>query len=48
MVESDLFHAWLLAYAESLAQKRREIAPIDEPCIDWVLELKAKIECLTS
>lgn len=42
--ESNLSAAWLTAYTESLAQKRREIAPIDEPCIDWVLELKAKIE----
>jgi hypothetical protein len=40
--EIDLSSAWLTAYVESLAQKRREIAPIDEPCIEWVLELKAK------
>ena len=42
--ESNLSAAWLTAYTETLAQKRREIAPIDKPCIDWVLELKAKIE----
>lgn len=34
---------WLVAYAECIAQKRRHIAPIDEPCIDWVNELIAKI-----
>jgi hypothetical protein len=42
--EEALSKSWLLAYVESLAQKRREIAPIDEPCIDWVTEIKAKIE----
>lgn len=25
---------WLIAYAESLTQKRRAIAPIDEPCFE--------------
>jgi len=25
---------WLIAYAESLPQKRRAIAPIDEPCFE--------------
>lgn len=44
--EYDLSSDWLLAYAESLAQKRREIAPIDEPCLNWVTELLAKIENL--
>jgi len=39
--QSELSSNWLLAYAESLAQKRREMAPIDEPCIDWVNELSA-------
>lgn len=27
---------WLLAYAESLAQRRLNIAPIDEPCYAWL------------
>lgn len=27
---------WLKAYTESIAQKRREIAPIDEPCYAWL------------
>lgn len=35
----ELSNSWLSAYAESLAQKRRDIAPIDEPCFDWVTSL---------
>lgn len=31
---------WVIAYAESLAQRRREIAPIDEPCLQWLSSLK--------
>ena len=31
---------WLVAYSESIAQRRREIAPIDEPCFDWLAALK--------
>lgn len=32
--------AWLQAFAESICQRRREIAPIDEPSDVWVSELK--------
>lgn len=39
----ELSKRWLVAYAESMAQKRRSIAPIDEPCIEWVKELSAKL-----
>jgi len=35
----ELSKKWLLAYAECIAQKRRNVAPIDEPCIEWVNEL---------
>jgi len=35
---------WLSAYAESLAQKRREIAPIDEPCFEWVTSLERALK----
>lgn len=38
--KDDLSAAWLRAYAESLAQKRRHIAPIDEPCFRWLQVLK--------
>jgi hypothetical protein len=40
--KENLSKDWLIAYAESLAQKRREIAPIDEPCFEWV-ELLSQI-----
>jgi hypothetical protein len=39
-----LSNRWLSAYAESLAQKRRNIAPIDEPCFDWVASLIKQIK----
>jgi len=41
--KKELSSNWLSAYTESLAQKRREIAPIDEPCFDWVTSLVAVI-----
>jgi hypothetical protein len=31
---------WLVAYGESLAQRRRPLAPIDEPCQRWVETLQ--------
>lgn len=40
MPESELASNWLRAYTESIAQKRREIAPIDEPCYEWLEELR--------
>lgn len=42
--KDDLSRYWLLAYAESLAQKRRDIAPIDEPCFEWVTSLRSILE----
>jgi len=38
--EQELARAWITAYTESLAQRRREIAPIDEPCHQWLSSLK--------
>lgn len=38
--EESLAKAWLKAYAESLCQKRRNKAPIDEPTFDWVVSLR--------
>lgn len=35
---------WVNAYTESLAQMRREIAPIDEPCQHWLISLKKIFE----
>ena len=36
ITESDLASRWLEAYTLSLAQRKRKIAPIDEPCIGWL------------
>lgn len=30
---------WIKAYCETLAQRRRHIAPVDEPCQEWVIHL---------
>lgn len=38
--EENLAKAWITAYAESLCQKRRNMAPIDEPTFDWVVSLR--------
>lgn len=35
---------WLIAFVESLCQKRRDKAPIDEPCDKWVEELYDTIQ----
>ena len=37
--EQELAAGWITAYTESIAQRRREIAPIDEPCYQWLLTL---------
>ncbi len=42
--EDELASAWLTAYTESLAQRRRNIAPIDEPCYQWLVTLKVILE----
>ena len=36
---NELAISWLLAYIESLTQKRRTRAPIDEPCHQWLASL---------
>ena len=40
----DVLKTWLLFYAQSLSQKRRELAPIDEPCLEWVRALDLLLE----
>ena len=42
----EIARLWLLCFVESLCQRRREKAPIDEPCDLWVAELKAALEGL--
>lgn len=44
--EKTLSQQWLLIYSEYLGQKRREQAPIDEPCLEWVVSLIEIIENL--
>ncbi len=44
LTEEKLAGAWLITYAESIAQKRRNIAPIDEPCQQWLVNLKGILE----
>ena len=44
LTEDEVVKKWLTAYAESLAQKRRDIAPIDEPCYVWVKQLTNLLE----
>ncbi len=39
VAEDALSKAWIIAYAESLAQKRRAVAAIDEPCNIWLKDL---------
>lgn len=42
--EEEVSKRWLAAYVGSIAQKRREIAPIDEPCHSWLESLKSLLE----
>ena len=44
VTEQELAITWITAYTESLAQKRRDIAPIDEPCHQWLTTLKEILE----
>lgn len=39
IVNSELSSSWITSYTESLAQRRRDIAPIDEPCHEWLKAL---------
>ena len=40
----QLANLWLIAFAESLCQLRRDRAPIDEPADSWVRELRKYAE----
>lgn len=42
--EMEIARRWLTAYAESIAQKRRDMAPIDEPCHSWIISLKKVLD----
>ena len=43
VTEEVLAQQWITAYTESLAQMRRKVAPIDEPCHHWLESLRAKL-----
>jgi hypothetical protein len=42
--ERTLSREWIKAYVLTLAQCKRDIAPIDEPCMEWIRLLYAEIE----
>lgn len=42
--EPELATEWIKAYVYTLAQRKRDIAPIDEPCLEWVRLLKIEME----
>jgi hypothetical protein len=44
VTEVELATQWLKTYCEYLCQRRRDIAPIDEPCSEWVASLTRIIE----
>ncbi|QTA80976.1 putative pritein [Desulfonema limicola] len=39
VTEDELAQKWFMTYCEYLSQKRRQNAPIDEPCLSWVTSL---------
>ena len=42
--ESELSQSWLMTYCKYIGQKRRDIAPIDEPCLEWVRSFRRILE----
>lgn len=44
--EEVLSREWLKAYVLTLAQRKRDVSPIDEPCMEWIRLLKAELERL--
>ena len=46
LTEQELSAHWCQAYVESLAQKRRDVAPIDEPCLQWIESLQSELQRL--
>jgi hypothetical protein len=39
----ELSKRWMVAFVETLCQKRRHIAPVDEPTISWVIGLLERL-----
>ncbi|NJL64149.1 MAG: hypothetical protein HC903_22840 [Methylacidiphilales bacterium] len=46
ITEHELASTWMTAYTESLAQQRRNMAPIDEPCYQWLSTLNETLRDL--
>ena len=44
VTQQELAKAWITAYIESLAQQRQDIAPIDEPCYQWLSTLNSILQ----
>jgi hypothetical protein len=42
--EKSLSQEWIKAYALTLAQRKRAIAPVDEPCLEWIRQLSQELE----
>jgi hypothetical protein len=42
--KDNIGHQWLKAISDSICQKKRDIAPIDEPTMEWVKHFK---ECIS-
>lgn len=42
--KNQLANAWLIAVTESFAQRRLDIAPIDEPCDGWLADLNKMLK----
>lgn len=42
--EQTLSQEWIKAYVLTLSQRKRTIAPIDEPCMEWIRLLKTEIQ----
>jgi len=42
--ERRLSQEWIRAYVLTLAQRKRSIAPIDEPCMEWIRLLNQELE----
>ena len=42
--EETLSQEWIKSYVLTLAQRKRSIAPVDEPCMEWIRLLKQEFE----
>ena len=45
--QSALAREWLRAVVETFARRREEIAPVDEPCENWLSDMKELLKAIT-